>query len=664
MERSAPHVGRLGLGLLIATWFFATLFTPSTVLWRDSGEFILAGFFLDIVHPPGYPLYAQLANPFALLPVGPIAWRAHLFSGALGALFLCSLTLTTARILSFLGLHRFIAAISVLPALLLFMSPAFLRGLLSAEAYLLHAVLMLALLNLYCAYLQTTDLRLLILAGFIAGLSLGNHVSGILTFIPVTIFVLIDIRRTARAILPAFLAAVLGLGVYGYLPARSLASPPLNTGAPHSLERFVAHITNARDRLLRPSIQAIPGTNIPRESWDNRLFHAATHDLRTLSGELSIVVLLSAVIGVLFVLRMQPSFGGIILSVFGGNMLFFSGWDPDPWIISLALLAVLASVALAALLRSSHRPLVRLTVACCLIAGVALTTQSPTVILKAASVRGFSAAPAAARSLVDSLPHGAPIITEASWFIAQYLHTIEGYRADVVPIYQPSLLFPHLFAPLEINILAEHLSFTPHAELPPNAPDEQQLRNFITAVSRSGPVFFEPNLELNGRFRTIARLSSEGTTRLERDRSSSREQGYVEQTSHYLTELRAAAVSDPLFFGTDTQQYLETILTNAADLLRITGYPVDALTLIERVCSTATPRCSATIEANRALYLLDTERFHEAIDVILEAALREPQAIRRLLPNLQLALSQISPEEIEQLQRHPPYKTIIEQAGF
>jgi hypothetical protein len=517
---------------------------------------------------------------------------------------------------------------------------------------------MVALLNLFISYTQTHDLRYLIVSGFVGGLSLGNHVSGVLTFIPVTFFVLLDIRRTWRAFLPAFLAALLGLSIYSYLPVRSVTHPPLNTGAPHTLDRFVAQISNARDRLLRPSFTLPPGANSSVQPNLERLVSVVRHDLGTLTGELSPIILCAALVGALILLGHQPLLTGALLATVGGNLLFFSGWDPDPWIISLALIGSLSTVTFAWILNRPQRPTLRALSVAVLLSGVLLTTATPTAITKSTIITSSFAPRDTARALVDPLPLGAPFITEASWFLAQYLRSIEGYRADVTPLYQPSILSPHLFAPLRIAVGEERIEASSATQ------GESILERYIDRVSQHGPVFFEPNIELNARFRAIAHLVPDGSAQLKRGEGATFERGYLDLTATTLTNLRDTAIADPWFLGADTQQYLETVLTYKADLLRVTGHPADALHLIEQVCPPNKPPCSPIVEANRALYLVDIGRIRESAELLLATSLRVPRATPRLLRNLQLALSRLSPEEIEELQRYPAYKAIIEQTGY
>src|SRR5262249_52822733 len=64
---------------LMLLWIGLVAVVPTSVYWRDASEFVILGFFLDVAHPAGFPLFSQLSNLFALLPLGRIAWRVTSF---------------------------------------------------------------------------------------------------------------------------------------------------------------------------------------------------------------------------------------------------------------------------------------------------------------------------------------------------------------------------------------------------------------------------------------------------------------------------------------------------------------------------------------------------------------------------------------------------------
>ncbi len=69
--------------------YVATL--PRTVVLEDDGLFLMAGAYLGVAHPPGYPLYTLIVHLFTRLPFGDPAFLGHLSSAVLGALACCAL---------------------------------------------------------------------------------------------------------------------------------------------------------------------------------------------------------------------------------------------------------------------------------------------------------------------------------------------------------------------------------------------------------------------------------------------------------------------------------------------------------------------------------------------------------------------------------------------
>ena len=60
-------------------------YAPPSVALEDDGLFIMTGYLNGIAHPPGYPLYTTLNYVFTHLPVGSVAFRAHMLSAVFAA---------------------------------------------------------------------------------------------------------------------------------------------------------------------------------------------------------------------------------------------------------------------------------------------------------------------------------------------------------------------------------------------------------------------------------------------------------------------------------------------------------------------------------------------------------------------------------------------------
>ena len=137
---------------------------------EDTPKFQFLGFVLGTAHPPGYPLYVLLSHLFVQLPVGPIAYRANLFSAVMASAA-CGLTCLIGRQT---GAGRIAAACA---ALALAAGASFWRSAVFAEVYsLASAVVALAVL-LLLEWDARGGVRWLL--GSVAALSLGlgNHLT-------------------------------------------------------------------------------------------------------------------------------------------------------------------------------------------------------------------------------------------------------------------------------------------------------------------------------------------------------------------------------------------------------------------------------------------------------------------------------------------------------
>ena len=79
-----PYLAALGVFGLVLAGYVATL-APSVTFW-DAGELIAASRMLGIPHPPGTPLFVMMAHVWAsLIPFGEYAWRTNLMSASFSA---------------------------------------------------------------------------------------------------------------------------------------------------------------------------------------------------------------------------------------------------------------------------------------------------------------------------------------------------------------------------------------------------------------------------------------------------------------------------------------------------------------------------------------------------------------------------------------------------
>ncbi len=190
----------------------------------DSAEFATGAYTLGIVHPPGYPLYLIIARLFILLPWGDVANRVNVMSAAFGTLTVLLLYKLVRELTGRLDVAWAASAFFAFTNYFWAMS-------LVAEVYTLHTFFLASNLLLLAAWRRSGDDRFLLAFAFMYGLSLSNHVGGVL-FLPGFAWLAVSSaqwhRIGPRRKLPLPLLLLLGLAPYAYLPVRAMAVPPLN----------------------------------------------------------------------------------------------------------------------------------------------------------------------------------------------------------------------------------------------------------------------------------------------------------------------------------------------------------------------------------------------------------------------------------------------------
>ena len=308
--------GVYGVCVLGAAFALYVKTLAPTVSFFDSGELIAAAATLGVAHPPGYPLYVLLGWLFSHLPVGVVAYRLNLMSacfGALAALMAHSLTYLLLAERTRPASHddspdpeRMLQPVfSMIAGLTFAYSLTHWRQSLVAEVYALNAflcglivVLLLlwrrsqvtALFNLTPCPLSegegehspplrggvgggvrrgqgVVNLWLLYLVAYLFGLGFGNHQTIILFSIPAAFLVLATTPRILRRPLPLALIVLsfaLGLTIYGLIPLRAAANPPINWGHATTWQQF-------KWLVLREGYQDVPRGEALSTLWNDLL---------------------------------------------------------------------------------------------------------------------------------------------------------------------------------------------------------------------------------------------------------------------------------------------------------------------------------------------------------------------------------------------------------
>ncbi len=209
-----------------------------TIYTEDSAEFVTAAATLGIGHAPGYPLYVMMGKLFTWLPIATIVWRVNLLSAVAGALAVAMLYLIIKKLTS----NKIIALAS---SQALAFSAVFWSQSVIAEVYTLNAFF--SLLSLYWLLLWQESKKICYLYSifFLLGLAAGNH-QLILMLVPVYLIYIYFNRLDKKLKLRNFLILlgllVVGLGIYLFLPLRSLMNPALDIGNPETLSSWFRHL--------------------------------------------------------------------------------------------------------------------------------------------------------------------------------------------------------------------------------------------------------------------------------------------------------------------------------------------------------------------------------------------------------------------------------------
>jgi hypothetical protein len=235
----------------------------------DGGDLITAAATGGVAHPTGYPLYLLLARLFQLLPVGSLAFRTNLMSAlamALAGGLLCHLVL---RARPYVNIY--LLWIGGMAAGFAFgLAPLVWSQAVITEVYALQALLVVILFHLY-GFPTSGSGAYDCLRGAFLGLALTAHLTG-LFLLPALLVGFLHRQGTAGSSLrrlrfdrAALLRQLVGLGaglsLYGLLPLRALADPPINWGNVTSLERFWWLVSGQlyHSYNLAPGLQDIAG---------------------------------------------------------------------------------------------------------------------------------------------------------------------------------------------------------------------------------------------------------------------------------------------------------------------------------------------------------------------------------------------------------------------
>jgi hypothetical protein len=437
-------------------------------------------------------------------------------------------------------------------------------------------------------------------------MGMGNH--AVLAPLAVATLAILAFQRPPirPLILGTAFALFSGLAVYGYLPVRALALPPLNTGSPDSVARVWNQLSNARDRALRPA------ANLGDDMGPNSLSMLFS-DFSRLAADASLFASSLAFFGFLQLFLRNKFQAALLSNLLIVPLFFFGGWELEPWLPSSVALAVAAGIGAAALLaRVPTSP--RALYAVLSIATVAVASLPLKERFTSLSVRPSGLIEQQARSLLAPLPPGAVVVTEPSWFILRHVTAVSGYRDDTALLYQPSITFPEYFAPVRWN---DALNTLPDIGDGPVG----RMAAFVDYTSRFGVLFFEPTPLLVDSFHRILAISGAPLTSVQRGVSGSVAVDSAVRFADWIKKLRFSAHTDNSIFSSDIAQYSEVLGNNFAALFVALKRDTDANAIFEAICSPPL-RCLPQSVNNHALVLIRLSQPCKAKN-ILELSIRE-----------------------------------------
>ena len=250
----------LAVALLAGILYIATL-QPDLGGPEDTPKFQFLGYVFGTAHPPGYPLYSMLSGVFVhLVPIGPIAYRANLFSAVMAALA-CASVFLIARLL---GASRWTAGCA---ALGLASGASFWRSAVFAEVYSLAAAA--AGVSLTLLLVWGDRLRPAWLLGAIAATAaaFGNHLTIVGVVPAYIVFVLVRDRKalTVRVLALATMIVLLGFAQYGFIVLRTKQHALYLESRANSLSELVAIVTAQRfaEQRFAYSLRTLLTENLP-----------------------------------------------------------------------------------------------------------------------------------------------------------------------------------------------------------------------------------------------------------------------------------------------------------------------------------------------------------------------------------------------------------------
>ncbi|MGI8911732.1 MAG: protein O-mannosyl-transferase family, partial [Rubrobacteraceae bacterium] len=325
-----PHSSKLaawaagaGVALFSFVLYLRTL-APSVLYYDrpiafDSAMLQAEAAVLGIGHPTGYPTYMMLTHLFTRLPGVEPAYGANLASAVYAALAVAVLFAVALRLSG-----RVVAAAA--GSLAFAVSGTLWSQAVIPEVYALNVLFVALTVFALLIWRDTRRDRYLLLAAFLAGLSLTHHLTSGLLIPAGLFFVLATERRRLldmRLLLQGIGLFLLGLLPLLYLPVRASMGAPLDETHPTTLGRFLLLVTGWSYAIATPEEKARCAVSpLVSEGFGDRMQLFAGH----LFGEFSVILMLVGAFGMLCLIRADRPAAAVLGTLFIGclaHVLFY-----------------------------------------------------------------------------------------------------------------------------------------------------------------------------------------------------------------------------------------------------------------------------------------------------------------------------------------------------
>ena len=205
-ESRPPYRAAVAVSLVVLLGYLLTL-APTVTFW-DAGEFIAAAKTLGVPHPPGAPLFVLLSNVWGrLLPVGAYAWRTNMLSAvctaaAAGCWFLVAHDIVERLHADVDQRSRAVFATLGAVAAALLVSFSYTAWQSATETEVYATTTLTVALSAWIATrwrVRRSDVngsRLILAALYLAALSVGNHLMGLLAGPAIVAMFVVEARRS------------------------------------------------------------------------------------------------------------------------------------------------------------------------------------------------------------------------------------------------------------------------------------------------------------------------------------------------------------------------------------------------------------------------------------------------------------------------------------